>query len=316
MATVAPTLVGRAKLGRAWTTPLAFLSPAVALVIVFFAVPVVLIVVLSFTDMSTATGLREWNFIGWENYRRILNHPRFGTNAQATIFYVVATLVLFNVGLALVIAILSTHIPRRTGFAFRALWLLPRITPVAVYIMMWRRIAERGPFGILNFHLLEPFLGGAGRGLIPQFPWEFVIITNGLVGASFGMILFASAIESIPRDFMNAALVDGCGLWQRIRFVILPSLKWPLLFVITYQTLSLLTSFEYILLLTDGNFGTTVWSLWSYQTALATYFGNLQYGLGAAMAVILVLIGIVASVVYLRFFRFSELVEVPKIETL
>jgi inositol-phosphate transport system permease protein len=300
---------------RARATPTVFLAPAAVLVVVFFAVPVVLIGVLSFTDMSTATGLREWNFIGWDNYRRIINHPNFGINARATVVYVVATLVLFNVGLGLVCAILTTHIPRRTGFFFRALWLLPRITPVAVYIMMWKRIGERGPFGILNFHVLEPLFGGDGENLVPSNPWVFVILTNGLIGASFGMILFTSAIESIPKDFMNAALVDGCGIWQRIRFVVLPSLKWPLLFVTTYQTLSLLTSFEYILLLTDGNFGTRVWSLWSYQTALATYFGNLQYGLGAAMAVLLVLIGIVASLLYLRFFRFSELVEVPKIET-
>ena len=322
MTRVARTLAQRPRGGRtgelvrARATPLAFLSPAFVLVIVFFAVPVVLIAVLSFTDMSTATGLREWTFVGWENYRRIINHPNVGINARATIFYVVATLVVFNIGLGLVVAILTTHIPLRAGFFFRALWLLPRITPVAVYIMMWRRIGERGPFGILNFHVLEPIFGGDGRNLVAGNAWAFVIITNGLIGASFGMILFSSAIEAIPRDFMNAALVDGCGIWQRIRFVILPSLKWPLLFVTTYQTLSLLTSFEYILLLTDGNFGTRVWSLWSYQTALATYFGNLQYGLGAAMAVILVLIGIVASVIYLRFFRFSELVEVPKIETL
>jgi inositol-phosphate transport system permease protein len=299
--------------GRA--TPYAFLSPALVLVTLFFAVPVVLIVVLSFTDMSTATGLDEWNFIGWENYRTILTHPNAKANAWATLFYVVTTLILFNVGLALAVAILTTHVPRRTGFAFRSIWLLPRITPVVVYIMMWKFIAERGPYGVLNFHIIEPLFGGSGDGLVPDNAWEFVILTNGLVGASFGMIIFSSAVESIPKDFMNAALVDGCGVWQRIRFVILPSLRWPLLFVTTYQTLSLLTSFEYILLLTDGSFGTRVWSLWAYQTALASYFGNFQYGRGAAMAVLLVIIGIVASLVYLRFFRFDELVQDPKIET-
>jgi inositol-phosphate transport system permease protein len=300
--------------GRA--TPYAFLSPAFVLVALFFATPVVLIVVLSFTDMSTATGLRTWNFIGLDNYRYIWNHPSTRDNAQATIFYVVATLTIFNVGLALVIAILTTHVRRYVGMGFRALWLLPRITPVVVYIMMWKFIAERGPFGVLNYHILEPLAGASGDRLIPQQAWMFVILTNGLVGASFGMIIFSSAIESIPRDYMNAALVDGCGMWQRVRFVILPSIKWPLLFVTTYQTLSLLTSFEYILVLTDGSFGTTVWSLWAYQTAFGGYFGNAQYGRGAAMAVILVLIGVVASLAYMRFFRFDELVQEPKIETL
>lgn len=280
----------------------------------FFFVPVVLIVVLSFTDMASATGLRTWNFIGLDNYRYILEHPLAGERLRATAFYVLVTLA-FNVGMGLLVAILTAHVRRRTGFAFRALWLLPRITPVVVYIMMWNYIAERSPFGLLNYHLLDP-LGGDGSRLVGTQPWVFVVLTNGLVGASFGMIIFSSAIESIPRDHMNAALVDGCGTWQRVRFVILPSIKWPLLFVTTYQTLSLLTSFEYILVLTDGSRGTEVWALWAYKTAFGGYLGNAQYGRGAAMAVALVAIGVLASLAYMRFFRFRDLVQEPKIEAL
>ena len=303
-------------LGRGRVTPYLFLSPTLVLVTLFFAIPVVIIVLISLTNMSTATGLRNWEFIGLQNYRRIFSHPHFRANTGATIFYVTATLTLFNVGMALLIALLTTHIPRRAGFFFRGIWLLPRITPVVVYIMMWRFIAERAPFGVINRHLLVPLFDASGAGLVPSAPWTFVIITNGLVGASFGMIVFSSAIQSIPRDYMNAALVDGCGVWQRIRYLIVPALKWPLLFVTTYQTLSLLTSFEYILVLTDGNFGTRVWSLWAYQTALSNYFGNFQYGLGSALAVILVALGVAASLAYMRFFRFDELVQVPKIEAL
>lgn len=303
-------------LGKGRATPYLFLSPTLLLVTLFFAIPVVIIVLISLTNMSTATGLRNWDFIGLQNYRRIVSHPNFRVNTWATIFYVTATLTLFNVGMALLIALLTTHIPRRAGFLFRGVWLLPRITPVVVYIMMWKFIAERAPFGVINRHLLVPLFDTSGAGLVPFAPWTFVIITNGLVGASFGMIVFSSAIQSIPRDYMNAALVDGCGVWQRIRYLIVPSLKWPLLFVTTYQTLSLLTSFEYILVLTDGNFGTRVWSLWAYQTALSNYFGNFQYGLGSALAVILVALGVAASLAYMRFFRFDELVQVPKIEAL
>src|SRR5690606_28614238 len=146
--------------------------------------------------------------------------------------------------------------------------------------------------GLLNQHVLGP-LGVAPTNWLPAAPWVFVVLTNGFVGASFGMIIFTSAIESIPRDYMIAALVDGCSLWQRIRYVILPMIRWPLLFVTTYQTLSLLTSFEQILLLTDGQFNTEVWSLWAYHRALNNYWGNFQWGFGAALATILVLVGIV-----------------------
>lgn len=300
---------------RSFWEPALFMAPATILTVIFFFIPVFVLLFISLTDMSSSTGLRNYNWIGLENYLKILTHPNMPPILWATIFYVVVTLIFFNVGLALLIALLSTHVPRRAGFFFRTLWLLPRLTPSVVYIMMWRYIAADDPYGILNKHLLVP-LGVEATDWLPAQPWLFVILTNGFIGASFGMIIFTSAIESIPRDYMIAALVDGCNIWQRIRYVILPALRWPLLFVTTYQTLSLLTSFEQILLLTDGQFGTEVWSLWAYHRALNNYFGNFQWGFGAALAMVLVLIGIVAAVVYMRYFQFDELIQEPKIEAL
>jgi len=71
--------------------------------------------------------------------------------------------------------------------------------------------------------------------------------------------------------------------------------------------------------LTDGGPGfytTEVWSLYAYHRALSNYFGNVQFGFGAALAAILVIIGVIASIIYLRVFRFSEMVAEPKIEVL
>lgn len=300
---------------RSAAGPLLFMGPAGILVVVFFFIPVLIILGISLTNMSTATGFDNWQWVGLENYRKIFSHPNAKEILGNTIKYVVLTLALFNVGMALVIALLTTHIPRRAGFLFRSLWLLPRLTPSVVYVMMWKYMAADAPYGILNQHLLSP-LGIEPTNWLPARPWVFVILTNGFIGASFGMIIFTSAIESIPRDYMIAALVDGCSLWQRIRFVILPMIRWPLLFVTTYQTLSLLTSFEQILLLTDGQFGTEVWSLWAYHRALNNYWGNFQWGFGAALAAVLVVIGIIMAVIYMRYFRFQELVQEPGIEAL
>jgi inositol-phosphate transport system permease protein len=291
------------------------MTPAGLLTVVFFFLPVLILFGISLTNLATSTGFKNYEWIGFENYAKILTNQNTFTNLKATVKYVVLTLTTFNIGMALVVALLSTHIPRRSGFVFRALWLLPRLTPSVVYIMMWRFIGADDPYGIINQHLLGP-LGLATKNWTAAQPWLFVILTNGFIGASFGMIVFTSAIESIPKDYMIAALVDGCNAWQRIRHVILPMIRWPLLFVTTYQTLSLLTSFEQILLLTDGTGGTEVWALWAYHRALSNYWGNFQWGFGAALAMILVLIGIVASVIYMRFFQFNQLVQEPKIEAL
>lgn len=302
----------RATLG-AW----GFISPAAVLVTVFFFIPVIILFVISLTDLSSSNFSDPLTFIGLDNYAKLFRDRFFPKILGNTIRYVVLTLGFFNVGLALVLALLTTHINRRAGFFFRLVWLLPRITPSVVYVLMWRRIAHQPPFGILN-QLLAPF-GVAPRYWLVKQPWLFVILVNGFVGASFGMIIFTSAIEAIPRDYIIAAKVDGASTWQIIRDITLPMIKWPLLFVTTYQTLSLLTSFQYILLLTEGGPGlytTEVWALTAYKRALKTYFGHNQWGYGAAWGFILVIIGIALSVIYLRVFRFNELVQEPKIDVL
>ncbi|RME79371.1 MAG: sugar ABC transporter permease [Chloroflexi bacterium] len=294
------------------------MSPATFLVLVFFLIPVVLLAVLSLTDLSSANFGEPWNFIGLENYRRMFSDRFFPKILGNTIFYVVTTLVFFNVGLALVLALLTAHINRRASFFFRLIWLLPRITPSVVYIVMWKRFTQVPPYGIIN-----QFAGWLGIDYQPYWlneaPWVFVILVNGFVGASFGMIIFTSAIEAIPKDLITAAKVDGASTLQVIRDITLPMLRWPLLFVTTYQTLSLLVSFEYILLLTQGGPGlytTEVWALTAYKRALFTYFGSNQWAYGAAWGFVLVAIGIVLSIIYLRVFQFDQLVQEPKIDVL
>lgn len=316
------TPIGRLRVQRSSLAAYGFMAPAVVLVMLFFLIPVVIVFFLSMTNLSHAnftTNLADMQFVGVENFQKLLSDQFAAKIFYNTLFYVLVTLSLFNVGMALVVSLLTTHIERRAGFFFRALWILPRITPSVIYIMMWRRIAAAPPFGILN--QFNSLMGLPAIDYLKEsgMPWVFVILVNGFIGASFGMIIFTSAIESIPKDLLNASLVDGSSLVQRIRFVILPLLRWPLLFVVTYQTLSLLTSFEQILLLTDGGPGiyrTEVWALTAYHRALSNYFGNTQWGYGAAFAVVLVVIGVVMATIYMRVFRFRELVAEPRIEDL
>jgi inositol-phosphate transport system permease protein len=295
-------------------TTLFFMGPAALLVLLFFFVPVVLTVGIGLTDMSTATGLSKWQWIGWDNFERIFTSRFTSIIFLNTVFYVVVTLAV-SLLLGLGVALLSTHVERRTGGLFRALWLLPRISPSVVYALMWTWAAADPPFGIIN-ELAAP-IGIEPRPWLTSDPWLIVILINGLVGASLGMLVFSSAIESIPVDLIRAARVDGANAWHIVRRITLPLLKWPILFFFTYQSMSLLASYEYILLTTNGGpglYGTEVWSLWAYHTALNSYYGNLQIGLGAAMATILVLMGLTVSFVLLRVFRFSDLVSEPRVE--
>jgi len=305
---------GKSKLGNKYDW-LIFMGPAMILVAVFFIAPVIIVFIISFTDMSSLTGFSNWSWIGFDNWIKIFTHPQSGQHVGVTVIYVFFTLVFFNVGLALVLSILTTHIPKAAGFAFRALWLVPRITPVVVYIMMWRYLMADSPYGIFNEIFFRP-LGFETSEMVAAHPYIAIILVNGFIGASFGMIIFTSAIESISKDMMNASLVDGANIMQRIRHIIIPQIKWPLMFVTTFQTLSLITSFEQIMVLTDGAYGTEVWSLWAYHKGLNNYFGQFQWGFAMALAGILVIISIAFCIAYLKFFKFSDMIQEPKIETL
>ncbi|MCI5076919.1 sugar ABC transporter permease [Oricola sp.] len=270
------------------------------------------------SDDEMATLLSE-SYTGWvwttENFGKLFAGHETWRIIANTIFYVATTLTLFNVTLGLFLAVTTFYLPKKLGAIFTVIWLLPRITPVVLYAIMWKWFTWddgfvavlAGELGLPSFNYMKGSVTSA---------WTIVIMVNGFIGASFGMILFSGALRSIPIQQLWASEVDGATRWQQVRYIILPQLRWPILFVTSYQTLSLLTSYQEIWLTTNGGPGstTTVWALESFRTALFNYSGSLQYGLGAAMALLLVAVGLMLSIIYLRLFRFGELVTQPKIE--
>lgn len=266
------------------------------------------------------TALVAASYTGWtwttDNFRRMVGSEDTATVLVNTIIYVFFTLILFNIGFALVLAISTFYLPKAQATVIRAIWFLPRISPPVLYVLLWKWLAWDTGFlsavlGVFGVEARNWMLDTSVNA------WVFVVLINGFVGASMGMILFSSAIRAIPQPLFWASQVDGASRWQQVRRIILPQLRWPILFVTSYQTLSLLTSFEYILLSTDGGPGssTEVWALAAYHTALNNYTGNLEYGYGATLALVLVAIGVVLSLAYLRIFNFDALVTRPKIET-
>ncbi|AJY47470.1 carbohydrate ABC transporter permease [Martelella endophytica] len=250
-----------------------------------------------------------------DNFRKLASAPDTLQLIGNTVLYVGLTLAFFNVSLGLFLAILMFYLPKRASGIFSALWLLPRITPMVLYAVLWKWFTwDSGFLPTLAAHLGLPSFNYMKGSIVTA--WITMICSNGFVGASFGMLLFSGALRSIPIQQIWASEVDGANRWQQVRRIILPQMRWPILFVTSYQTLSLIASYELIWLTTNGGPGssTTVWSLSAFKTALFNYTGNLQYGLGAAMALVLVVIGLVASIFYLRLFKFNELLTKPRIE--
>jgi carbohydrate ABC transporter membrane protein 1, CUT1 family (TC 3.A.1.1.-) len=296
------------ELIRKWKLPVLMLGPFLILVFLFFFLPVILTAIMAFTGMNSAM---RWEFIGWENFRRLFSDPNLGLILKNTAVYIGFTL-LINVFFGLALALMTAYFIKNetAGLFFRTIWMLPRISPPVVYSLLWIWFFDPSDYGLLNG--IRSFFGLDPVNLIGNHPMAIIILANGFIGASFGMIIFSSAIQSIPKERFYAASVDGAGHGSVIRDIILPAIRWPFMFITIWQLLSLLTSYEYILLITNGGplNRSEVLALYSYHEA----FQNFQFGYGSAVSLIIVVIALVLTLILWRFFRMKELMGTSKIE--
>ncbi|MCP3970107.1 MAG: sugar ABC transporter permease [Rhodobacteraceae bacterium] len=285
-----------------------FLGPACLLLLMFFVLPVVVDIAVAFTDMGRTLKAGEFTF---ENFERMFTRDRrLLKTLTLTFIYVLGTLAFFNVTFGLILALVTTALPSRAGGFFRAVWLLPRMSPSVVYALLWAWAIDPTERGLINQIFLA--LGIPILDLQNDFPMVLIIVANGFIGASMGMIIFTSAIRSIPEHLFHAARTDGAGGLRVVWHITLPAIRWPISFITVYQTLSLLVSFEYIWLITDGGpfFDTTVYALYVYKRA----FESGQYAYGATLALLLVVIGVAASMLMWRFLNMKALLQEPRIE--
>jgi inositol-phosphate transport system permease protein len=296
--------------GRRRTNFVLFRGPAIALTFLFFVIPVLIDIAVSFSDLDRTLRISKFTA---EQYQKVFEGDRrLPQVVGLTFLYAFGTLAVFNVTFALVLALTTTSLNKIAGGFFRGVWLLPRMSPSVLYILLWLWVINPSDVGLLN-QFLMPVLGLAKPlDLMTSAPVALIIIANGFIGASLGMIIFTAAIRGIPEHLFHAAEVDGAGTLAKIRFITLPALRWPISFVTIYQTLSLLVSFEYILLLTKGGpfYDTTVYALYVYRRA----FTSGQYGYGAALALFLIVIGAAAALLGWHFFDFKRLMQHPRIE--
>ncbi|WP_371361585.1 carbohydrate ABC transporter permease [Pantoea ananatis] len=290
--------------------PVFYLAPAIALLVVFFLAPIIVNTVIAFTDMGADLRVGQFTL---HNFERIVSRDaRIPGVLLTTLIYVTATLFLFNVGLGALLAITSTAIPDRLGNLFRGLWLLPRMSPAVLYSILWIWVADPTPSGLLN--QITGSFGLQPMNLRNDFPLFLIVVANGLVGASFAMVILTSAIRSVPSHLANAARIDGASEWGVLRFVVAPALSQPIRFITIYQGLSLMTTYEYILLITGGGpvYDSTPYALYIYRRA----FENGAYAYGAALALGLMVIGVAATLIQWRVSNMRATFAAPKIEVL
>ena len=298
-----------------------FLSPALFLIAVFYVVPLFFSIYISFTPLQNWNLARYLDQLSLENYERLfymaLNDPDVSKVVKTTIVFVSVTL-LFNVLGGLVLALSMFFMDESLSLPYRLIWILPRMTPIAVYSLIWYYFFLGDESGTLNSLLLRlgvierPLAWGNNPELLPESVWAIIILVNGLVGVSFGMVVFYSALRSLPREHIIAARVEGASAFQMTRYVLVPQLKWHIIYVTVWQLLSLITTYAHIFLLVQwgaiDKWWGSPWALYVFNTAFTTS----DQGFAAAAAVILVIIGGILGLVVLRLMGFKKLMQEPR----
>lgn len=298
----APQLGGRTPVGSSRRTSLialAFLAPALVILLVFVAWPMLSALRLSFTD---ASGFGQEEYVGFDNYVRVFTDPdvlqAMGNTAYYALLFTPSAIVA-----ALLLALLVNHRRLPGRGAFRTVLFLPFIVSLAVAAFAWSYLLDP-QIGLLN-HWLRVF--GIQLGNVLQDP-ALAMPTVALVAVwkSFGfyLVIFIAGLQEIPGSLYEAARVDGATAWQRFRHITLPMLSNTLAFVMIVALIAALQAFDQIYVMTGGGpYGTTQTVVMEIYTS---GFKKLELGFASALSYVLLLITLVLSLAQFRFFGRRE----------
>lgn len=204
-----------------------FLLPALIFFAVFVIYPVLRALQYSFYDWPL--GVPNKTFIGIENYRRLLTEDKvFLTAVWNTFYFTFGTLIptiLLSLGLAL---ILNRPALKARGL-FRTIYFIPVVSSLVAVGFVWRWLFEPS-FGFVNYLLRLIHLKGPGWLASPEWAMPAIIIMSVWRDLGFYTVIFLAGLQTIPRDFVEAAMVDGATGWQRFWKIILPLLNPTIVF--------------------------------------------------------------------------------------
>jgi multiple sugar transport system permease protein len=278
-----------------------YVAPALAFVLVFTAYPLIQMVWISFNNWSLITPPR---YVGLDNYTRMAADKQFWVSLTYSLKYTILITPILMIGGYLVALLTTTNTPLRRFT--RTVVFIPVVIGLGVSSLLWSWLFNP-IFGLINRFL-------ADLGLIDQSvvwlgtnegvsTWAIILsIVWKVLG--FGMILFVAAIQAIPGETTEAAMVDGASYWQRVTRIILPLTVRTILLVTLISIIGSMLAFDQFYIMTAGQpFN---------QTATAVFyvylnsFPYLKLGYGAALSLVLAAILLIFTIFQLALSRRSQ----------
>ena len=279
---------------KAYTT--GYLAPSLGLIALFVVVPILLTAWVSFHSWNMLTPFSQMPYVGLSNYREILSDPVFLASLRNTFLYSLGS-VIIELPLSLAIGIFLFQSKAWSSRAVRTLVFLPYVIPNVAVALVWGYLYSPiyGPLNqILEFlHIPgQPWLGSVHEALIS------LIILNLWQTVGYYTVIVMAGLTEIPKDYYEAAAIDGATRWRMTWDVTLPLLRRAITFIVIILTINSLQVFAPVYILTQGGpaNSTDVVVYDMYRTA----FNFLNMGQASAMAFVLFLAILVMAVLELR----------------
>jgi len=276
--------------------PWLFLLPAGAYLGALSIYPLFELFRMSVSDVTAANINRSWRFVGVGNFRNVISSSQFSSSLVHTVIFVI---IITTVGLGggVVAALALRGAGRVSGFVLGMMIFIWALPPV-VNGSLWRFLFDA--HGLIDSILLQTHLTSSP--ILWLVDPHLVLVSVALVTAwtvvPFAAVVYRAAILDIPPELTEAALIDGARSWQELRHIVLPLMKATTFVLGVLIVVYGFRSFDYIYVMTYGGPGTasTTLPFLSYEQAFVTY----AFGVGAATAVLTILIVLVLGGLYAR----------------
>lgn len=276
-----------------------FLMPALLMLFVFTVIPSVWAIYVSFTDLALAgPKALDYTFVGLKNYIKLFSDRNFHHSLWLTIQYTVYT----NIGqftLGLIAALILNRRKLWGQGVLLAVIVLPMVIPGITQALIWSSMLGAKEFGTLNrmvgFFGIDPILWTR------TYPMLSIVLVNFWNNCGFAMILFLSGLESIPKEILESATMDGANGWQMLLRIKLPLIRYVVMLWLLLNTIGLLGMFDLVFGLTRGGPGNATELLGIYIYNQGFQFFELGYGSAAAM--IMLIISLAFAFLYMRLMR-------------
>lgn len=279
---------------KEWISAYLFLAPMLVLFITFVIYPMIKGIYISFFDYS----LRNFKFIGLDNYRSLLQDDVFKKSLVNTLLIVLGT-VPFVILIAIFVSVNIYKKPAGIRSFFRGVFYLPTVASVVSITVVWGWIFHPN-YGILNY--LTSFFGMQPLGWLgdPSTALKCIIVVLITLSVGQPIILYVAALGNVPASYVEAAEIDGATSWQIFRKITWPMLMPTTLYIVIITTINSFQCFSIIQLLTSGGpaFSTETIMYLVYERA----FTLNKYGLASSMGVVLAVIIMIISIIQYKFF--------------